>query len=704
MNALPAGWAPNTFYFYDEDMAKPDAMGDSIAKIVLERFRAARQFKHNNHVYQGKSTTHLLRLADYAREKRFMPEQVDALMGTFGFCPTRYYGLSAAKTKAISDWKSELVAGDPGALVKIVPTPNPRLTKSSIENIKEQVKQEIIKRMMEAGTGDPNVLMSVENGRLHETVKEFLDGKAEALRQIEQAKIVSASMSAADKMQLAVRDLVIEGDFRESYAMFSDNQIGYGIGILRFPFWQRRIVYADTQNGTSQARRVWRTLPTFRAVSPWNFFPMADGRTVQDNTGNSEYYEISKTGLVGLVADSRYNRKAIEEILENYAFKSRTWLFPEASNTESETGEKSTYWGPEEIVAVVYHEGLVTGYDLHEYGLTGYDDTELYTIHAEICCGRAIRVEVVDPLKVLSRSFATTKFEDLGPGIWNTVGVPAILHDTQERVNTIFYCLENNLDWSLRPPLQTNSEALKNPHEARAISPGGKYEISDMIGQGSSPDPIRVIRGPSAQYQIVWPIIRQMIQQADAECGVPDLADMSTFGRGSLGELSARVSQAVRRVRSAAFSEDRSMKSVWQSLFDYALKENPELVENLDLDMNYIGVIGMLAAETERKMKVERLGLVMQGVQSGVTPPEVAQFAYQDLYKDLGIPTEALGMSDPLTDQAIALAMAAGTPPAAAGGSNLAGAPALDGRSGAMGSIPTAIAAPNGAGSPIPAM
>jgi hypothetical protein len=253
----------------------------------------------------------------------------------------------------------------------------------------------------------------------------------------------------------------------------------------------------------------------------------------------------------------------------------------------------------------------------------------------------------------------------------------------------------------LRPPLQTNSESLKNPSEARNIAPGGRYEINDMMGPGSSPDPIRSIRGPSAQYQIVWPLIQQMIRQADAEVGVPDLADMSTFGKGSLGELSARVSQAVRRVRNAAFSEDRSMKNIWHVLFEYTLDENPQAVENIDLDMNYVGIVGLLAMEQERTTKMQRLQLAVQATQAGAAPPEVAKFAYQDLLKDMGLPTEALGMSDPLTDNAIAIAMQNGTPTS---GSNLAGAPQLDGRSGAMGSIPSAIAAPNGASQAVPAV
>lgn len=694
--SIGAGYVPTRLEFYEEDMVDPGEMGDYMATIVMKRFRDARQAKNNNHIYQGKSTVRLLREADYALEKRYTPEQVAALTEAFGFCPSRYYGLSAAKTVAIANWKSELVAGDPGALVKIIPTPDPRLPRASVLKIKEAVKLELVQKMVDNGVGDPRMLMSVATGRLHESVKRFLDDRAGALREIEKAKITAAALSAADRIQIKMRDVVVEGGFREGYSSFSHDQIKYGIGVMRFPHWMRKVILADNQDFKGKPERKWAVVPTFAHVSPWNYFPTNDGRTVLDVTANMEYREVNKAQLVNLARDPRYDSDAILDILEKYSMRSRTWLFPETAETVSENGESAKYWGPEELVAVVMHEGYVTGHDLQKYGLTGYEATEIYDVRVEICCGRTILLEVKDPTKTLPRSYATTKFDDQGIGIWNTVGVPAILQDTQDRVNVIIHCIENNIDWTLRPPLMTNPEALNNPADASRILPGGKYQISDMLAPGQVPDPIRTIRGPTAQYQIVWPIVLQMIRQADAEVGVPDLADMSSFGKGSLGELSARVSQAVRRVRNAAFSEDISMKVIWNVLFEYVLEENPALVENADLSMNYVGVVGLLAAEQERKAKMERLQLAVQATQQGGAPPEVAKFAYQDMLKDYGLPTEALGYGDPLVDNAIAIAMQKGPASAGAGG-GMPQVPQLDGRSGAISAVPSAIAQPNGA-------
>lgn len=711
MSILTVGAVPSHFSFYQEDngrFANESDMQDVIAQIVMKRFRDARQHKSNNSIYQGKSTITLLREADYAMEKRYTPDQEAALMEAFGYCPSRYYGLIQAKTTEVANWKSEIVNSDPGMLIQIAPTPNPRLTEASVKKIKEEVKQDLVRRMMEMGVGDPNLLIKVGSNRLHENVRQFLEDKAGVLRQVEQAKIVQQAMSGATQMQTLMRDVITEADFRDAYAGFATDQVRYGVSILRFPYWQRRVVLADKQDSKGKPERVWKTVPTFRHVTPWNFFPMNDARDVGTNTANMEYTELTKAALVGLTKDSRYDRAAIEWILEEYSFKSRTWLFPESSELQSESGNSATYWGPDEIVAVVYHEGYVTGRDLQDHGLTGYDATQTYNVVAEVCCGRTIRVEVKDPTAVLPRSFATAKYEDLGPGIWNAVGIPAILQNTQDEVNIMLHALNSNLDWSLRPPLMVNPDAMKNPHEARGVRPGARYEVSDMIAPGTSPDPIRTIRGPSAQYQIVWPIILQKIRQADTECGIPSLASMSDMGRGSLGEFSARVSGAVRRVRNAAFSEDRGMKRIWETLWEYTIEENPEIVDSIDLTFNYIGVSGLLAQDAERRAKTERLSLVMQGMQSGMVPQQVGQFVWQDLLRDSGIPTDALGLSDPLIENSIAMAMAAGpiAPGGGIGAGGLAGPPALDGRSGAIGGVPTAIAAPNGGSTaaPPPAM
>lgn len=706
--ALGVGIAPFKLAFYDESegrMASESDMEDSMAKLVMKRFRDARQFKSSNSVYQGKSTVTLLNEADHAMNKVYTCDQIARMTEAFGFCPSRYYGLIHSKVAEITAWKNELVNNDPGSLIKIVPTPNPRLSEASIKAIKETVKQEMVKRMMDFGIGDPAMLVKVGSNRLHPSVIKFLEEKADLLKQVEQARVVSQAMSGSTEAQVLMRDAIIEGDFTLAYNDFSQDQIKNGIGVMRFPYMQRRVIMASRQDGKGKPEREWASVPCFKHVAPQNFFPMNDGRDVSSNTANMEYSEISKATLVGMMKDSRYDSDAIEWILNEYSFRSRTWLFPEASETKSESGRKSHYWSPDEVVAVIYHEGYVTGKDLEEYGLTGYETSKVYSAVVEICCGRAIRVEVKNPTDVSPRSFATTKFDSTGPGIWSAVGVPAILQDTQDRVNILLHAWEHNLDWSLRPPLQTNPDSLKNPAEAMRIRPGGKYEVSDMIGPGVSPDPIRTIRGPSAQYQIVYPLILQLIRQADTEVGVPSLSDFNSLGRGSLGEFSSRVSGAVRRIRNAAFAEDRGLKPLYATLYEHVIEENPEIVDGMDLTFNYIGVGGLLAQEAERKAKQERLMLIMNGAQSGAVPKEVVDFAWQDMLVEMGVPTQALGMSDVLSENAIAIAMQNGSvaPGGGAGAGGLAGAPQLDGRSAPINNVPTAVSQPNG-GSQVPGM
>lgn len=693
MTAVAAGLVPTHLSFYEEDVASPDDMGDSIAKIVMARFRDARQSKTNFRPYQDKSVITLLDEADRAMEKRFTPKQADALTKAFGFCPTRFYGLAATKTLEIANWKSELVAGDPGGLVTIAPTPWPRLSDADTLRIKQQIKSDLMERMVSAGVGDPTQLLSARNGRLHPLVKDFLEGKVKELRQIEQARIIAAATQAATVARVAMRDTVVEGDFREAYASFSLQQIKYGVTFVRFPLMKRRVVISGANNGKGKLERKWETVPTFASVSPWNMFPTNDGATLQECTATMEYREVNKMTLVGMARDPRYKQEAILDILETYSLRSRTWLFPEAAQLESENGQMATYWGPEELVGVLHHEGLVSGRDLQDFGMSGYEPWQVYSVRAEICCGRTIRLEVKNPLTELSSSYAGAKFDDLGPGVWNAVGVPGILHDTEERLQTLMHLWENNVDWALRPPLQTNPEALKNAAEAKNIVPGGQYEISDMIGPGVSPDPIRAIRGPSAQYQILYPLITAVIRQADHEVGVPSLSDMSTFGRGSLGELSARVSQAVRRVRTAAYTEDRAMKPIWYVLWQYVLEKRPELQENADLDFDYVGIVGLLQAEQARKLKMEVLQLARGAVQDQAAGPDMLTYAYNDVLKDLGVPTQMLGMGDPLIDNAMAVALKVGGPPV---GTGMPMVPQLDGRSGNISSIPTAVAAPNG--------
>lgn len=699
MAHLGAGYTPDHFEFYDPNaQARPEDADDIIAEIVIDRFREAARYKSSNAVYQGKSTVALLREADYAMAKRYSNDERQRLQEVFRGGPNGYYGLSAAKTTAIANWKSELVAGDPGALIQIVPTPDPRLPKASVIKIREDIKRELAERMLAAGNLDSAILMDPRGGGLHATVQAFLDEKAEALRQIENARIVAAASNTAKLIQRKMRDVVVEGGFREAYSGFSHGQIKYGIAFMRFPYWRNRVILSDTQRRGAKPKRIERLMPTFANVSPWNFFTTADGADLDGVTACMEYKEYSKATLIGLAKDPRYKAEAILSILDRYAEKSRAWLFPYAE-VKSEDGEspgRVSVWSPEETIAVIYHEGLVSGADLQDYGLTGYDEATNYHIIAEVVGNCTIRCEVMDPRKAMPRSYAGTKYDDLGPGVWNAIGVPGILHDSQTRLNRLWHVWEDNLQWATMPPRMVNKHGLQNAADAANIVPGGDYEVNDMLGMGNVPDPIRPIRAVSAQYHLVLSQMQAIIRQADAEVGVPDLSDMSTFGRGSLGELSARVSQAVRRVRNAAFSEDRSMKAIWQVLFEYVLEENKGLIDDADLDMNYLGVVGLLSAEQEKRAKIERMQLTMQGIQSGLVPREAGQFVMTDLLQDMGLPTDALGMSDPMTESAIAIATAQG---GQVQGMGMNMVPQLDGRSGAMAGVQGAIAQPNGGGS-----
>ncbi len=405
------------------------------------------------------------------------------------------------------------------------------MPEASVEAIKAQVKAELVERMMARGIGDPRMLLSVSNGRLHPTVKRFLEDRALQLREIEKARVVQAAMTAASKLQVKMRDTIIQGDFREAYAGFSRSQMQYGIGILRFPYYQRRVVLADKQSYKGKPRRVERVVPTFTDVSPWNFFPTNDGRTVAECTAALEYREITKTALVGLANDSRYNKDAILAVLDTYSFTARTWLFAEGASTESEYGQDSSYWGPEEVIAVLHHEGLVTGKDLQDYGLTGYEATQVYEVRAEVCGGRAIRVEVNDPTKDLPRSYTSPSSRTWATGCGMRWACQRSC-TTADRINTLLRAVEDNVDWAMRPPRMTNPEALQNrrghAHPPRRQLPDQRHARPGTVRprsarSGGRPRSTRSCGRSSCRW----------CRQVDAELGVPDLADMTTFGRGS---------------------------------------------------------------------------------------------------------------------------------------------------------------------------
>lgn len=659
---------------------------DALAGVVLQRYRRARDYRQQYISHQRTNAETLMLRADHQYRREYTNDDAAAMEAAFGFCPTRYYGVCQQKVNAGVAWHMDLVVNNLDSMFTVTASPEPDLDKASLDRIRNGVRRELLQKMADAGIADPRLLLDAR-GNTAQRIQDFLAEQAMALRQVEQARIVALASKRATVIQTSMRDTMVEGDFRQAYAGYTFDRYLYGIGYMKFPDWQRRAVLKHTSGGG--AKLVWEQRPWFRHVRVFDFFPIDDAKDLQTNTGNTEKTFVTKAELINMAKQDGYKREVIEDIIENYEYRSRNWLSIE--DTDNDRGQ--SFWDLDETIPLLIHEGYFSGGELADYGVTGVDVLDYVNARIEVCGARTIRCQLIRMPGGADRSYFGSPYVKTGTNLYDYIGLGAMLWDTEQRVNRFMHMFENNADWASRPPVMKNRSALSNPNDADVIRPGGQYDVEERFGvTGSMPDTLRTMNVTSAQYHLLMTQVGALLRQADEDCGIPAFAYSSQdFGRSSLGEYSQRMSNALRTIKMSALNEDMYfIEPTFKGLFNYKMETEPDLREGQDVGCMVRGMTGLLKEDLTTQMQQQAIPMVLSAP-PGVVPQPAVNYAVRQLLANAGFPVDALGMSDPVVDQALAVAANQPLQGVVPGGPQV---PQLDGRS----AVPAAnVASPGGA-------
>lgn len=657
---------------------------DEIAGIVMARYRRSRDYRQSHIVHQGKSFETLLSRARSQFMREYTPDDAAAMEAAFGVCPTRYYGVVQQKVNATVAWNSDLIINNLDAMFTATPSPEPKIDKASIERIREQVRRDLVNRMIENGIADPSLLLTA-SGQVSSRIEFYIKDQIADLKRIEQARIVSVAAEAAQRAQRRMRDLTIEGNFRQAYMSYTFDRVLTGSGVVCFPDWQQRAVL---EHSGKKAKMVWKTVPWFRHVSTEDFYPICDAIDYQTNTGNTELTFVTKAELINMSRKDEYYEDQIRDIIEDFAYRSRNWI--EAANFES----RDEWWELDNTIPLLIHEGFFSGDELAEHGITGYDSLDYVSARVEVCGSRTIRCTVKRMPGGADRSYFGAPMNKIGDNLLDNIGLAAMLWDSEQRVNRLMHLFEHNIDWATRPPLIKNRHTFDNPGDADRILPGHQYNVEDRWAtSGSLPEPLRTMNTVTAQYHLIMTQVGAILRQADEDCGIPAFAyGAQDFGRSSLGEYSQRMSNALRTIKQAALYEDiYFIEPAFRSLFHHEMQTDEDIAEGQDVGLVIRGMTGLLKEDQQNQNAQQVLPLIMQLGQQDLVPEQAVQYAVRQLLEQAGFPVDALGISNPVVDQALAVAATTPLPNAVPGGPQV---PQLDGRS----AVPAAnVASPTGA-------
>ena len=661
---------------------------DELASVVMDRYRRAKEYRGNHIVHQGKSFETLIERAEHQFRREYTTQDEAEMADAFGFVPTRYLGIVQQKVKATQAWINDLVVNNLDAMFTVTPSPNPTLDKKSVDRIRQGVRRELRAKMANAGLSDPNLLLDA-NGDVDGRIDNFLIEQVRALKQVEQSRIIQLASSSAKTVQATMRDLMIQGNFRQAFSMYTFDRSLFGIGFMKFPDWRRKPLLAHASGGG--AKLSWQTVPWFRHVRVKDFFPIADAIDYQTNTGNTEFTYVTKSELINMARQKNYVRREIEEIIEEFAYRTRNWIDGD--------GQEDQWWNLDETIPVLVHEGFFSGDELREYGITGLDPLDYVSAVIEVCGGRTIRCQLIGmPGGASERSYYGSPFDKIGDNLYDVIGMAAVLWDSEQRANRTLHLWEHNMDWSARPPIMSNPNVFENPGDARNITPGGQYAVEDRFGASAAmPEPIRPMNAVSAQYHLLMSQLGAILRQADEDCGIPAFAyGAQDFGKSSLGEYSQRMTNALRTIKQAALNEDiYFIEPAFRGMFNHLMTTEKDIASGQDVNVMIRGMTGLLQEDQRIQRQQAVLPLLLQPGAQAVVPEVAVQYAVRQMLDQAGFPVDALGMSDPQIDNALAVAAGQPLPGSTPGGPQV---PKVDGRSGAGAVANTA--SPSGA-SPI---
>lgn len=649
-----------------------------MAATVIERYRRSKNYRENYLVHQGHSAQYLMERARAQYDREYTVDDANMMARSFGFTPTRYYGVVQQKVNASFNWKLDLVVTSLDSMFTIRPTPDPEIDEESRRSIRRVLRRELIQRMLEVGVADPSMLLDEGDG-VNPRITDYLQEQAEALKIVEQSRIVSKATRSCQQIKQKMRDMVIQGGFRQSYGDYTFDQILFGRGVMRVPHWQTRPVREYTPSGS--ITRKWKQVPMFSHVDVFDFFPVDDSSDLQTNTGNTQRATITKAELINMARNTKetgYFEDVIKSIIEDFNYHNRNWLEPDDEHYKEPDG----WWGLDETIPILIHEGYFSGEELADMGITGVDLMDYVSARVEVVGGYTIRAELIDSDENSGRTFFQAPFVKTGSGLFDAIGMGAMLWDTEQRINRLMHVFEHNVDWAARPPLMRNKAAFNNPGDAELIVPGGQYDVEESFGvAGSMPDAIRKMNTVTGQYHLIMTQVSQLLRQADEDSGVPAFAYSSQdYGRSSLGEYTQRLSNALRTIKGLALQEDfHFVEPAFTALFDYLTENFEGLRKGQDISVEIRGMTGLLTEDIKANRQKQILPFVLQGAQTGLLPKQAQEYAVYKLLEDAGFPTAALGMENPIVDRALAEAAAQPINGVTPTGQQV---PSIDGRSG----------------------
>jgi len=515
------------------------------------------------------------------------------------------------------------------------PTPIPDLPEEEIQNIANQV-------VMEAGRS--GFLGPEENIQENDMLQEVIVERAKELRGQILQEIRKIAKDRSINMKKVIEDQLIEGNWRDAFSGFIYNLVTFHSAFIKGPIVRVKetLKYQPGEQGAFTPVVHKAMVVEFEAPSPLDIYP-SPGSTKIDEGYVFERKRFYRNELEECKGSPGFNDAAINLVLEQYRKGFEDLMVGDSERQQIENRRDSDLNIDERIEGVIFW-GNIQGRLLAEWGVEGITDLNAEYAANVVKIGEFVIKAQLNPDPLHRKGICKASWEDIPGAFWGK-GIPQLMRDTQNMVNSSARSLANNMAIASGPQVEIDVDRLPPGEEIEAMYPWKIWQTRAPQAGGQY--------GPAVQFYQPSPMGEQLLRvydyfarQADRQTGIPAYTGGDTTGTASgaagtasgLNTLMASASRGIKLV--IARIDDGIITPLIERMFDYNMLYNPDESIKGDLKVVARGVNSLLQLEQEQAAKMNFLQITANPIDMEIIGTDGRAKVLREVAKNLNMDDE----------------------------------------------------------------
>jgi hypothetical protein len=590
----------------------------------------------------------------HRRAGKYTPEK-EAEMKAAGMPPV-FMNITSTKARAAEGWLMDIIMPAGQRPFTAEHTPVPEMP----EDVKAQIRHYVMTQLMEA----------VQMGAIV-SQQDMFDAQKNVKERVKEHMLEEAKRRAA-ACEDVIDDYAWEGDWYEAMEDAVSDLVNFPNCFIKGPVMQRRkrLQWVDGE-GLQPTEQVQ---PVFYAVSPFNMYPSANSRGINDGYlfELGRYRRSDLYGMIGLPGVSEVKmRAALDEYQSGHRIER-----PFDQQLQNLDYMRSPELSPDQTIDVKEFHGWVRGEWLIEWGMDPMQVTDAdaeYQVELWKIGRHTVRVLFNDhPLGM--RPYHTASYDRRPGSFWGWGGLIRAMADVQDICNAAVRALVFNMGITSGPQVEVEVDRLAEGQEVTRVRPWGIWQTKSSKVSGAG----RAVNffTPDSQAAVLQGVFDYFSTKADEYTGIPSYATGIPTSKGAASTasgMSMLMSAATRQMKRVVMNLDRAIEGSIGMLHAHVLMFHPDDSIKGDSYVLARGSTSLIAKEQQQMRKTEFLAMTANPIDSQIIGPEGRAELLRDIVTSFDIPTDKI---IPNREQLVMKAQqammaqmqAGGVPPQAGGG------------------------------------